>query len=101
MFFKPWSYRGVHISLCHFESFHPDFYLDLFKPGFVFDGETTGKLQHTHVMSLDGILETKEGDLYADYIDLSPADYTLDDVDVYNWEKIFDEEISIQYYEEE
>ena len=75
--------------------------LDLFKPGFVFDGETTGKLQHTHVMSLDGILETKEGDLYADYIDLSPADYTLDDVDVYNWEKIFDEEISIQYYEEE
>ena len=65
-----------------------------FKRGFVFDGETTGKLQHTYYFESD-IWIDKDGNERADSIDLSPASYVLDDVTVVDWEKIWEEELEI------
>jgi hypothetical protein len=54
--------------------------LNEFKPGKVFKGTDSGKLQHTYFF-LDPDQEPYEdakGNLTADSIDLSPCDYTLD-----------------------
>lgn len=75
--------------------------LDKFKSGFVFHGFLTGKQQHTYFMNPDGIHEDSNGNIMADSIDLSPSNYTLDDVNVYDWEKIFNEDVEIQIYDEE
>ena len=70
-----------------------------FHKGFVFDGETTGKLQHTYFYESD-IWIDDEGNERADSIDLSPTTYVLDDVTVIDWEKLWEEEIEMQVYEE-
>lgn len=54
--------------------------INQFKPGKVFKGTTSGKLQHTYFMlepDQSPYLDDK-GNLTADSIDLSPCDYTLD-----------------------
>ena len=72
-----------------------------FRKGFVFRGEITGKQQHTYFFNTEGIRTDTNGNLIADSIDLSPTDYTLDDVTVTNWQKIFEDEIELQVYEED
>ena len=70
-----------------------------FHKGFVFDGETTGKLQHTYYFESD-IWIDENGNERGDSIDLSPTTYVLDDVTVVDWEKLWEEEIEMQVYDE-
>lgn len=70
-----------------------------FHRAFVFDGETTGKLQHTYYYESD-IWVDKNGNERGDSIDLSPTTYVLDDVEVIDWEKLWTDEIEIITYEE-
>ena len=75
-----------------------------FRPGFIFDGEITGKKQHTHFYN--PIHTDKYGNLIGDSIDLSPCDYLLDDI-FNNAKKLQEyldgdyEEVLIQVFEED
>ena len=70
-----------------------------FRAGLVFDGETTGKMQHTYFYE-DDIYIDQNGNERGDSIDLSPTTYVLDSVSSpKDWDKIFEEEIEIQVYE--
>lgn len=69
-----------------------------FQDDFVFSGEITGKLQHTYIPA-DDIMVTS-GITYADCVDLTPADYTLSSVRVPDWQRIWNDEIMIQTYED-
>lgn len=71
-----------------------------FHKGFVFDGASTGKLQHTYYYEAD-IYTDSNGNERGDSIDLSPTTYVLDDVTVIDWEKLWEEEIEMQVYDEE
>lgn len=73
--------------------------IDSFHKGFVFDGETTGKLQHTYYYEED-IWIDKNGNERGDSIDLSPTTYILDDIDVPDWDKLWEDEIEMITYEE-
>ena len=42
----------------------------------------------------------ENGNERADSIDLSPCEYKLDDVTVPDWEKLWEEDIELQIYEE-
>lgn len=70
-----------------------------FKKDLIFDGETTGKMQHTYFYE-DDIYIDQNGNERGDSIDLSPTTYILDSVSSPDWEKIWEEEISIQVYDE-
>jgi len=76
-----------------------------FRPGFIFDGDITGKTQHTHFYS--EIHTDKHGNLIGDSIDLSPCDYKLDDIfnNAKRIEEIqdpdYEEEVLIQIFEED
>lgn len=70
-----------------------------FKRGLIFDGETTGKMQHTYFYE-DDIYMDRNGNERGDSIDLSPTTYVLDSVSTPDWEKIWEEEIYIQVYDE-
>lgn len=74
--------------------------IENFHRNFVFDGETTGKLQHTYFFEND-IWIDEAGNERADSIDLSPTTYVLDDVTVVDWEKLWEEELEMQVYDEE
>lgn len=69
-----------------------------FKKGFVFRGDITGKLQHKYIFQ-DDIFTDSKGNIVGDSIDLSSCDYLLDDITIYDFEKIFEEEIEVQTYE--
>lgn len=73
--------------------------LNNFKPGLIFDGITTGKKTHTYYYN--NMYIDAEGNEVADCIDLTVCDYLLDSVNTVDWEKIYNEEIQIQTYEEE
>ncbi len=71
-----------------------------FRAGLVFDGETTGKMQHTYFYE-DDIYTDQNGNERGDSIDLSPTTYVLDSVSSpKDWDKIFEEEIEIQVYDD-
>ena len=70
-----------------------------FHKGFCFDGETTGKLQHTYFHEKD-IWIDENGNERADSVDLSPTTYILDTTETYDWEKLFEEEIGVIVYED-
>ena len=72
-----------------------------FRRGFIFDGETTGKLSHTYIYK-DGITVDAAGNETGDSIDLNPCNYLLDQASItsMSWEDIETEEINIEYYEE-
>lgn len=70
-----------------------------FHSGFIFDGVTTGKKQHTYFFE-DDIWTDEDGNERGDSIDLSPGDYLLDSVRSVNWEKIYEEEIEVIIYED-
>lgn len=74
--------------------------INLFTKGFIFSGHITGKKTHTYIYS-DDIYIDEYGDEIADSVDLTECDYLLDDVNVENWEKIFEEEIYINVYSTE
>lgn len=69
-----------------------------FRKGLIFDGETTGKMQHTYFYE-DDIYTDLNGNERGDSIDLSPTTYVLDSVSSPDWERIFEEEIEIQVYD--
>ena len=68
-----------------------------FHRGTVFDGETTGKLQHTYYYEADTWID-KNGNERGDSIDLSPTTYVLDDITVVDWDSLWEEEIEIPIY---
>ena len=68
-----------------------------FQKGFIFPGVMTGKKTHTYFFN--DIYTDDKGNITGDSIDLSPCDYLLDDIAVYDFEKIFEEEIEVQTYE--
>jgi hypothetical protein len=53
--------------------------INLFTKGFIFKGETTGKLTHSHIY-VDDIYINEFGDEVGDSIDLTPCDYELDSI---------------------
>lgn len=65
----------------------------------VFDGKTTGKLQHTYFYEPQIWIDENENER-GDSIDLSPTTYILDDVNVVDWESLFTEEVGMQIYYE-
>lgn len=79
------------------ECLHDD--LHYFHSGFIFDGLTTGKKQHTYFYEEDFWID-ENGNERGDSIDLSPADYLLDSTRYVNWEKIFEEQIEVIVYDE-
>ena len=68
-----------------------------FHRGFVFDGESTGKLQHTYYYEED-IWIDKNGNERGDSIDLSLTTYVLDDVTTIDWDSLWEEEVEIPVY---
>lgn len=72
-----------------------------FKDGMIFDGETTGKLTHTHLY-VDDIYINEFGDEVGDSIDLSPCDYKLSQITYHSLDEyIFSsEEITIETAED-
>ena len=82
--------KGVKCLKNNIKNFHKEF---------IFDGKTTGKLQHTYFFEPE-IWIDKNGNERADSIDLSPCEYKLDDVTVPDWEKLWEEDIELQIYEE-
>jgi len=73
--------------------------IDEFAPNYIFSGEVSGKKMHTYFYN-DMYID-ENGNETADSINLSPCDYLLDSTSVYDWERIFREEISIQTYEDD
>ena len=73
--------------------------IDNFHKGFIFDGATTGKLQHTYFYESDIWIDAN-GNERGDSIDLSPTTYVLDDIDVIDWEKLWEEETEMIDYED-
>ena len=69
-----------------------------FTKGFIFDGKTTGKLTHRYFYKEE--ITDYHGNETGDYIDLTPCDYLLDQVNAVNWDDIETEEITLQVYDE-
>ena len=69
-----------------------------FQKDFIFSGAITGKKTHTYFF-VDDIYTDENGNITGDSIDLSQCDYRLDDIDIFDFEKIFEEEIEVQTYE--
>ena len=69
-----------------------------FQKGFLFDGITTGKKQHTYIYADEPYID-ENGNETADSVDLSACDYLLDDIEREDWLTLFEKEISIQVYE--
>lgn len=82
--------KGVKCLKNNIKNFHKEF---------IFDGKTTGKLQHTYFFEPE-IWVDENGNERADSIDLSPCEYKLDDVKIVDWEKLWEEDVEIQIYEE-
>ena len=71
-----------------------------FRSGFVFDGTITGKKLHTY-MYVDAIYTDSNGNETGDSCNLSPCDYLLDSVHDVDIDKLFEEEIFIQVYDDD
>lgn len=69
-----------------------------FRDGFIFYGQGTGKLMHTYVSHEIDIDE--KGNEYADSVDLTPADYTLSEIERIDFKDLTKEEITIDFYED-
>lgn len=68
-----------------------------FVPGLIFDGKTSGKLQHTHFY-VDEIYTDAYGNIIGDSIDLTPCDYLLRSVNEVDFDEIEEEEIGLNIY---
>lgn len=74
--------------------------IDNFRQGLIFSGEVTGKLQHTYI-TVDEPYIDEYGNETADSVDLTSCDYLLDEVQVIDWEEVFNKDILIQVYDDE
>lgn len=74
--------------------------IDLFKEGFVFDGTTSGKLQHTHYF-IPEIYIDEHGNETGDSIDLTPCDYLVNNIQEPTMDMLLETEIEMQDYEKE
>jgi hypothetical protein len=72
--------------------------IENFQKDFIFSGAITGKKTHKYFF-VDDIYTDENGNITGDSIDLSQCDYRLDDIDIFDFEKIFEEEIEVQTYE--
>lgn len=71
-----------------------------FSPGFVFDGRKTGKKTHVY-FNVKEIYIDENGNETGDSISLIPCDYELDGVNTVDWEELFNEEVTIQIYDDD
>lgn len=69
-----------------------------FTSGFIFYGEDTGKLTHHYIIE-DSIVTDENGNERGDSIDLTPCDYLLSSIYVYDEDELFTEEIEMQVYD--
>lgn len=74
--------------------------INLFQVGFVFDGKTSGKLQHAHIYR-DKIYKDKKGNWTGDSIDLTPDDYTVKSSDIPDIEALEYQTVEVQVYDED
>lgn len=74
--------------------------IENFHDGTIFDGVTSGKLQHVHFF-VPAIYEDDEGNETGDSIELTPCDYVVNDANKVNWDKLLEEEIMLIDYEKE
>ena len=72
--------------------------IDNFAEGLIFSGGITGKQTHNYFF-IDDIYIDEDGNETGDSIDLSPCDYLLSKVDIFDWEALFEEDIEVQIYE--
>ena len=70
-----------------------------FRQGLIFPGIKTDKLMHTYLYK-DDIYVDEDGNETGDSIDLTPCDYLLDQIRIYDLDEILTEDISINYYDE-
>ena len=73
--------------------------IENFKPGFIFDGETTGKLTHIY-QYVPEIFVDERGNEIGDSINLVPCDYELDESIDSRIDDFMYEEVFIQTYDE-
>lgn len=78
------------------ECLHDD--IENFQKGFLFDGVTTGKKQHTYIYVEEPYID-ENGNETGDSVDLSACDYLLDDIEREDWLTLFEREINIQTYD--
>lgn len=71
--------------------------IENFTSGFIFKGEDTGKLTHYYIVNPE--ITKENGIVYGDSIDLTPCDYLLSSIEVYDIEDLFTEEIEVQVYD--
>lgn len=71
-----------------------------FRKGLVFPGTMTGKLTHTYIYK-DAIEILPDGSELGDSIDLTPCSYLLDQIEIYDFDDLQEEEIFLQVYEED
>lgn len=72
--------------------------IDNFVPGLIFDGITSGKLQHKHII-VDEIFTDANGNEIGDSIDLTPCDYVVNSIHDVNFDFLDEEEVNIIYYD--
>ena len=73
--------------------------IELFKEGFLFSGEITKKLQHTHYF-IDEIYVDENGNEVGDNIDLSPCDYIIGKSTIPDFDVLEEREVMIKDYEQ-
>lgn len=73
--------------------------MENFKPGFIFDGETTGKLTHVY-QYVDEIYIDENGNEVADSVNLIPCDYLTSPTIEQKIDDIFTEEIEVQVFDD-
>lgn len=71
-----------------------------FKKGLIFSGTVSGKKMHEY-RYVDAIYTDKDGNITGDSIDLSPCDYLLDDVEMFDFESLFTDEIMVNVLSDE
>ncbi len=72
--------------------------LNKFEKGLIFRGTKTGKKAHTYIY--EEIYKDEFGNWTGNSIDLSPCDYLLDAVERYDWNMLFEDDIGVQFYDE-
>ena len=73
--------------------------IENFRKGFVFDGETTGKLTHIY-QYVNEIYMDDNGNLIGDSINLVPCDYLMDESIEYKLDRIGNMEFTLQVYDD-
>ena len=71
-----------------------------FTKGFIFDGETTGKLTHQYIY-VDSIYIDEYGNETGDSVNLTSCDYLLDSTKRFFWEDDEIEEVTLSIYAED